>query len=378
SDVEALLARLAVAAGTPLLDRTEVALAAGPLGWRLNGSRDEQGVRIDAHFLIDATGEYGLAPRTLGIRSEPERLKTNSRTLFAHFADLKRWREILEARGGRTDEHPFDCDHAALHQVIDEGWMYQLRFNNGVTSAGFVLAADEHPLDPARPIQHEWDALLARYPDLAEQFRSARVAAPAGGLVRTGRLQRRHSQLAGPNWALLPHTAGFIDPLHSTGIAQSLCGIQRLAQALEHHWQSPSLEPALRRYEAALWRELDLIDQLVSACYLARRTPRLFAACTMLYFAAAHTSETRRLAGKLPPGEGFLCADDPRFRSLVQQTWQQVHALSRQQTIEVTALQAFETELAAALGPYNTAGLLDPSAHNLYRCTQIDKGRLAR
>ena len=56
------------------------------------------------------------------------------------------WRDLLIESGGRVDDHPFHCDHAAVHQVFDSGWMWQLRFDNGVTSLGFALDAGRMPL----------------------------------------------------------------------------------------------------------------------------------------------------------------------------------------------------------------------------------------
>ena len=373
SSVDQFFAREAVAAGVPLLENTTVSLAARDGGWRLSGTRHEEAVQIDAEFVIDGTGEYGLVPRTLGIANRADTLATNSRTVFAHFTNLRPWHDLLAERGGAVGDHPFYCDHAALHQVFDDGWMYQLGFNNGVTSAGFVLDAAECPLDESLPIRQEWNDLLARYPSIAEQFAATEVVAPPGGIGRSRRLQRRMERMAGDNWALLPHTAGFIDPLHSTGIAQTLCGLRRLAAIFREHWQKPSLPAALAGYAATIDRELTMIDKLVSACYLGRRNFHLFTACAMLYFAAAHTSEQRRLAGLVPPEASFLLADDDAFRELVFSAWRRVRELAALADPSPPAISDFERFIARGLAPYNSCGLCDPGARNMYRYTAITK-----
>jgi FADH2 O2-dependent halogenase len=373
SSVDAFFAREAAAAGVPLLENTAVSLAPRGHGWRLSGARNEEAVQIDADFVIDGTGEFGLVPRTLGIANRAETLATNSRTVFGHFTNLKPWHDLLAQYGGQTNDHPFYCDHAALHQVFDDGWMYQLGFNNGVVSAGFVLDAAECPLDETVPIKTEWHDLLARYPSIAEQFARAEVVAPPGGIGRTRRLQRRMERMAGDDWVLLPHTAGFIDPLHSTGIAQTLCGIRRLAAILREHWQKPSLPAVLAQYAATVDRELTMIDKLVSACYLARRNFRLFTSCAMLYFAGAHTSEQRRLAGLVPPDAAFLLADDAVFRELVFTAWKHVRELTALPQPSDAAIGDFENFIARNLAPYNSCGLCDPAASNMYRYTAIVK-----
>ena len=139
------------------------------------------------------------------------------------------------------------------------------------------------------------------------------------------------------------------------------------------HWQQPTLPAALARYGATVDRELTMIDKLVSACYLARRNFRLFTACAMLYFAAAHTSEQRRLAGQVPVDAAFLLADDPVFRDLVFAAWEQMRVLASQSELSPAQIADFEQFVAHGLAPYNTAGLCDPACRNMYRYTAITK-----
>jgi FADH2 O2-dependent halogenase len=373
SDVDAFFAAEVQRAGVPLFENTSATLARNDRGWKLTAERPDGPLEITARFIIDGTGEYGLVPRTLGIGSRVAELATNSRTVFAHFRDLRRWGDVLQSCGGSTTDHPFDCDNAAVHQVIDEGWMYQLRFNNGVTSAGFVIDADDFPLDPTITIEDEWNRLLDRYPSLADQFAPTTIVAPAGGLARTGRLQRRRSKMAGDNWALLPHTAGFIDPLHSTGIAHSLAGIERLCGILREHWQRPTLVAALARYADTTDREVVHIDKLVSGCYLARRNFRLFTAFAMLYFAATTVSEHRRAEGQFRSGTAFLLADEPDFCELVVTAWQQIRPLAGERHLATADIERFEQFVARGIEPYNIAGLCNPAVQNMYRYTAIAK-----
>lgn len=54
---------------------------------------------------------------------------------------------------------PYSDDWAAIHHLIDEGWMYSLRFDDGVTSAGFLVtprgeAADQIDLSKVETQAH--------------------------------------------------------------------------------------------------------------------------------------------------------------------------------------------------------------------------------
>ncbi|HEX6985430.1 MAG TPA: tryptophan 7-halogenase, partial [Planctomycetaceae bacterium] len=372
ADVDAFFAAEVRREGLPFFEGTAVTPTPRPDGWDLAGSGDDGPVRVSARFVIDASGEAGAVLRALGVPRDTGRCLTRSRAIFAHFEDVRPWRESLPA-ADRAD-HPFPCDHAALHQLLEEGWMWQLRFDAGIVSAGFAIDEAARPLDDGVPIEREWDGLLRRYPSVAEQFASARVVDPPGGLRRTGRMQRVAARMAGPTWALLPNTAGFIDPLHSTGIAQTLCGVERLVTILSEHWGRPTLPGRLAAYERTLRREFALVDRIVAGGYASRRTFPLFAAFSMLYFAAATTYERRRQRGELPPGAAFLCADDPAFRRVVSAARRQVRRLTSDGLPSAAAVARFERETAEAVRPFNHAGLFDPAAKNMYRYTALPAG----
>jgi FADH2 O2-dependent halogenase len=367
-DVDAFLADEAQAAGVAYFDQTELTILEREPGWRLEGNRGGAAITLEAAFLVDASGDGAFLPRALNLASRSHMLHTQSWSVFGHFADVRLWQDVLKSRGGRIHDHPFPCDWAALHQVLDEGWMWQLRFDNDLLSAGFVLDMEERPADPRLAPQEEWDRLLAAYPSLAEQFAASQRVLPAEGLRKTGRLQRMTEAAAGANWVLLPYTAGFIDALHSTGIAQTMCAIERLAATLAEHWERPSLAARLQEYERTFFAELTLIDLLVHGCYVARRRFRSFAAFAMLYFAAATTYERRRVAGSLAPGAAFLCADDPAWRRVVEDVHRRLITLSASDWSTETE---FIEHVAEALAPYNTAGLCDPTVNNMYRYTAL-------
>src|SRR5262249_15754386 len=142
----------------------------------------------------------------------------------------------LSAEG---EDPPYPVDDAALHHVFDGGWIWVLRFNNGIVSAG--VAAEPWLAEELRLSDGErgWQRLLARFPSIHKQFRNARAVRP---FVFVERLPYRGAAAAGVNWALLPSAAAFVDPLLSTGFPLTLLGVERLANAIEHCWGKPELE----------------------------------------------------------------------------------------------------------------------------------------
>ncbi len=369
SDVDTFLVNQVKAAGIPYYDQMKLTHQQHWPTWQLRATSETASLAIQAEFLIDATGEAAFLPRALDLSRCLHQLRTSSRSLFAHFTDVTPWQDILTSQHSDTNIHPFCCDAAALHHVLEEGWMWQLRFDNCVTSVGITLDADRHPLNSAISADKEWEAILNRYPSLGRQFATAQIIAPERGLTRTGRLQRQWSQIVGDNWALLPHTAGFIDPFFSAGIAHTLCGVENLVHLLENYWGRESLSTELRVYEMMIKSEFELIDKLVQGSYLSLRNFDLFVPFTMLYFAAATTYEHRRLKTGYSPGRAFLCADDGDYRRIVSQIRHNLEIALRQTDLQTT--HRFFNDVAQAIAPYNIAGLCDLNVSNMYRYTAV-------
>lgn len=364
SQFDHFLVREVQAAGIPYLERTQIHELTGGPPWTLLGTSDGRACTIAAKLLIDATGEGRALARLLPVADEPARMRTNSRAIYGHFEAVRPWRELLLAAGGRLDDHPFMCDDAALHHMFDGGWMWVLRFGNGVTSAGWMLDAAQSPVDPSLDAAGEWARWMERFPSIREQFAAARLVGPPDGVRRTGRLQHRLARAAGPGWAMLPTTAYSLDALHSTGNAHTLSGIDRLVDILERTWDRPEMTEELAAYDRALQAEITLLDTLVDGCYRAMGQFELLAAFAMFYFAAAHTCEMRRRNCRTG-GRSFLLADDAGFRAALDGAYQRLIEVTRGPTT-ADDLKSFERYVAEAIRPFNTAGLCNPARRNMY------------
>ncbi len=367
ADVDAFIARLFVESGGTLWEETTVESIEEGSTWRLDCQRQGVTSRIEARFLVDGTGGDSAVVRTLGLSSDVASLATHSRSLFGHFHGVREWGELLHQSGFHCSDHPYPCDQAALHHIIDGGWMWMLRFDNEITSVGWSLDTRRYPIPANLSPEEEWQHLLSRYPSIAEQLQHARPALPFtthNPVARSSRLQRLVSQAAGAHWALLPHTAGFIDPFYSTGIAQSLLGVECLAAILCVP-DSPAKRAAeLERYSQRLKQEITLIDQFVALAYQAMgRDPRLMHAVSMLYFAAATTFETRRASGSQ---EAFLLADDEQFISVVEV----LEATFRQ---GCESIEAWVRSARLLIQPWNSVGLFHPRCPNMYWHTAARK-----
>ena len=320
---------------------------------------------VEAGLLIDATGGSPVAV-SLGAGKAAPRLQTN--LVYSHFAGVAPF-ERAEA----WPDSPFPERWSASHHLLEEGWMYQLRFDDGSVSAGFLLVETDGALrdftdsrvgagvadsgsggPQAAAPDAVFASLLDRYPSLALQFAHAEPLRPVA--ARSGVAYRR-DRAVGPNWLLLPHSYAFADPMFSTGIAWSLLAVERVADLCRDGLPTAR---DLDRYGRLVAAEADHIDRLLVAAY--RLMPELsrFAAAAMVYFAAASFDELRQRLLDAPSEGwcwlGFLGALDGRAR-LIQELDERSAPGANVTLAEWTG---------GAIDRWNLIGLLDPNRRNAY------------
>ena len=308
-DFDQFLVHEAVAAGVEYLDETTLTgVDIGLASVTLTGTRGDHPVSLRTRFLFDASGPRGFLFRQLTLPTASFVHHPPTQALYSHFRGVQR----LDGLGvpANAAQAPYPPDDAALHHVFDGGWIWVLRFNNGLTSAG-VAATD--PV--AESLQFAdgapaWQRLLARFPTVREQFRHATAELP---FVHSPRLPFRCGQMAGTRWALLPYAAGFIDPLLSTGFPLTLLGIGRLADALATGLDSPQFADRLNDYVRSGHAEFQAAERLIASLYATMPDPPSFQRVALLYFAAAAYSEIARRLGRSRLAGGFLLHDHPGF-----------------------------------------------------------------
>jgi len=367
ADVDSFLAHQLEEAGAELWQSSQLKrLERDPAGgkWHLEVKAGKESRQVTARFLVDASGAGQCLPGFLQLENVTHQLHTHSHAIFSHFHDVASWHDFLDSQGAITGDHPFHCDHAAQHHLLEGAWMWILGFRGGLTSAGIAYDPKSHPAEKS------WQQWLASYPSLARLFAPARLADQPGRLVSSGRLQRMVIPASGPGWALLPHTAGFIDPLHSTGIAHSLCAVEQLAGILQEHWGRESMDLQLVDYSRRLERELALIDRLVAGCYRGLGHVELFRSFSMLYFAAATNYEIARLQDHNPL-PAFLCAEDESLSRIVDRLFVIVDQLAGQANVSTSDIRSFQEAVTRAIEPYNHVGLCDLTLQHMYIHTLV-------
>ena len=320
----------------------------------LEGTRAGHEIEVVADFVIDASGPRGFLTSLFGTGPAPLRYLPPTQGLYTHFENVGLWADVAPADA----TPPFPIDAAALHHVFDGGWIWVLRFNNGLTSAGAALTDRLAAEIGAADGEAAWARLLDRLPSVRDQFRCARPTLP---FVHAPRVAFRCHEVAGENWALLPSAAGVIDPLLSTGFPLTLLGLTRLLDILETTSPGPERTSRLAHYAATTQAELDVTEQLVASLYATMADPELFKRMSLLYFAAASFSETVRRLGRPHLAPGFLLHAHPAFGPELQAC----AALATTRPTGQARAELFD-RIDRAIEPFDALGLHDRTRRDWY------------
>lgn len=319
---------------------------------------------LHSDWIVDASGAASVSARLLGAADLTHTLRTQTRTTYGHYRAVGSWSKKLDELGHNIDLNPFNADDAAQHHLIKNGWLWMLRFNNGITSVGRTEWMGPEPLKQSGrssssdiPQPQALPNDLHDYPSLAEIMETASLNAPPQGVRSTGRLQRLVAPLLSQQHLMLPTAAMTLDPLHSTGIAHALAGVDRVLKIILLHKGGSEQRQTVQQYEISFFQESKLLDELVSTAYWNMEDFDRFIAACMIYFAGAIGCEERYQKGQNPTH--LWNADDPRFMEFAEQA---CFAL-RQPNNDYRAI------ILEGLAPWNTAGLMDSKVQNRYAYT---------
>ena len=359
SSVDSFLAEQAAAAGCELLQDTRVVhmVRNAEDNWtvqlesKVEGEGELSSVRtVVSRWCADASGPGNALAHFVRNPSQDSWMRTRSQAIFGHFLNIPGFVE------GAAADDTFCGDDAAQHHVLDSGWCWMLRMDHGVTSVGLVEPSRGWR---GRPDDH-FARVTSRYPSLRKLLEPARRVAPSGGMGSAQRLSRCRKQAIGPGWVLLPLTYGFVDPLHSSGIAHAISGVLRVADALLAN--PDTSHRLLERYAESLRNEVEWLDLLTAGCYRALPSFRCFRAFAAFYFMAAIRFEQQLAADPTYWPEGYLQADDTEMKSAAFTAFRRLTEISASPSAAAEA--QFEDHVRLAIAPWNRAGLLEPGLRN--------------
>lgn len=228
-DIDQYLVRTAVKYGTEYRDQTNVTgIAFDDAGVTVTSAAGEV---FRGRYFVDGAGFRSPLAEQLGLRDETPRTRTNSRSIFSHFANVQPFDDTLAGKIPGS----YSLFEGTLHHAFDGGWFWVIPFNNNewsenpLCSVGVMLDREKFPRPGDLTPEEEFWQIVNRYPGIARHLQGANAVRP---FVGTDRIQYSASQAAGPRYTLLTHSYGFVDPLYSRGMMWTFENVYALAHRL--------------------------------------------------------------------------------------------------------------------------------------------------
>ena len=369
SDVDEFLARQCVASGCELIENANIDDARHDDGiWKLSIEQNMSGVGFQpamsktqarslcykARWLIDAGGGGDFSEKWLGNQRDDAWMKTQTGSVFGHFRGVDGFGLQLETGSAIDPIAQFHADDSAQHHVTDDGWMWTLRFDNGVTSVGMVQPTDRwKSVGTLAEAEQVWSNWIGKYPSIEKMLAKSRpVESNEPWLRWSNRLSRCRQRAVGDGWVQLPTAYGFVDPLHSTGIAHALSGVLRIADMLVKDGAVDSCtSPRWTEYDRQLRSEIEWIDTLVGGCFRSLPSFSKFTAFAAWYFVS--TIQFERVMARDPSRwtDGYLTSGNMRLRQKVEESYTQLSHQSEAVTVDF---------IRSGIQEWNDVGLLEP------------------
>lgn len=232
--------------------------------------REGQRQTVAARFLLDCSGSQSFLAKCQQLRETPTRLRTNTRTIFAHFRNVRFLEEVLGQPCARFGTMRDAC---TIHHCFEGGWFWLIRFDSGICSVGVVLDRRTY-VDNDLPAEDEFWSFVNRFPTVAAHLAGAVTTRP---IVKCGRLQFTSQRIYGERYLLAPHAASFVDPLFSTGMDLTTVFIARMAPVVASVVQNGDLlTERFASLDACHQAEIDCVDRLVHGMHCSFRNPDVF------------------------------------------------------------------------------------------------------
>jgi flavin-dependent dehydrogenase len=191
-----------------------------------------QTAQLRSGFVLDASGYGRVLPRMLGIARSDHSVER--RALFTHMQD-------------HISDPDYDREKILItvHPDHHDIWYWLIPFSDGTASVG-VIFPDQDPKWAGMEEQDIFDKLISDT-RLGTLLAKAEPVRPLGAIAG---YSAQSDQLFGDGYALLGNSAGFLDPVFSSGVTIALQSAEMAARALieRHHgnaidWQNEYATP---------------------------------------------------------------------------------------------------------------------------------------
>lgn len=352
----------------------------------------QNGEVIRARYLVDGSGFRSPVADKLDLRDDPCRFRTKTRSLFTHMINVNHFDDMVD--WPKEQRPPLRWYEGTTHHTFDGGWFWVIPFDNHeastnpLVSVGLVFDSDRFPKPSDMTPEEEFNHWLGKFPAVERQFRGARRVRE---WVSTGRTQYSSKKTVGYRWCMMSHAAGFIDPLFSRGMSNTVEVIDAVAWRILDSLKDDDFSEERYEYVERLQQGLlTYNDELVASSMLAFPHFQLWDSIFRIWGFSSNYGAMRLSRAQLQynltgddqvykdledaPNVGFWWPDEPEMKAM----WDaMVETVEKFEVGEMSADEAGSKILRMVLDselPPAAFGYKDPNNHNLHPTT-LDLGK---
>ena len=214
---------------------------------------------ISARVVVDASGRATIIGRQLGLKTDVPGLDKASIWTFY--------------QGGQRGEG-IDAGETTVFMIPERGWFWYIPLPDDIISVGIVADPGYLFRDSSR-FEDVFPPEVERCQALSEWLTDAHPIGPVRGIRRLAYLNR---QVVGNGWVMVGDSAGFLDPVYSSGLFLALASGELAADCIHEALLADNLSAKkLGTFVQPLWEGVEVIYRLIRAFYEPTFSFRRFA-----------------------------------------------------------------------------------------------------
>lgn len=208
--------------------------------------RTSAGEELEARFVVDASGHGSVVGNIVGGRSEVKTLRKIA--FFAHYRNVPR----PEGKDGGS----------TVIAVLRNAWFWMIPVSPEIMSVGLVVDREHYVASGLGP-EEMLAQTIGATPWVAERMKHAERVTQVHARKD---FSFRMSRISGPNFALVGDSAGFLDPIFSTGVFMAMKAGDVAAGAIAERLRGGTMR-ALDGYARTINRGLDEYLRFIERFY---------------------------------------------------------------------------------------------------------------
>jgi len=205
-------------------------------------------VALDAKVVVDSTGRDCMLARRFGLRNPDP--KINKISYFAHYVGAY--------------QHPGEFVTVWLLAFVG-GWVWYIEMMDGVTSVGFVADPEYVRTRRGRDLPTFFYETLGKVPYIQEWIAGAERTTEVHAISA---LSYQVDRFVGDGWLLAGDSAGFVDPMFSSGIHMAFKSGDLASQTIARAFETGDFSAAgLADYERRYRDQMNAIFPMIYRWY---------------------------------------------------------------------------------------------------------------